>query len=437
MISNLLATILGFAAQGPTSSSIEDPIEAAVQRVLPRVIEARRAIHAHPELGERELETSRRVSEWLTQLGLEVRTGMGGTGVVGVLRGGKSGACVMYRADMDALPVVEATGLAFASQRRDVWDGVETGVMHACGHDVHTAIALGVAAVLADPAVRSALTGTVLFVFQPAEEGLSEPGLHGAARMLAEGVFSDPRPERVFGLHVNPILPVGRISAIAGGALAAADRFVITVRGRQTHGAYPQAGVDPIVAAAEVIGALQTIVSRNVDARDAAVISVGRIQAGNRFNIIPESAVMEGTIRTHDESVRELVQRRMGEVARHVAEALGATAEVEIEMLTPVTVNDRALVQRLGPVLESVVGAGNLVEEKPHMGAEDFAYFAREAPGLFYFLGVGDFSKGVPAMIHTPAFDPDERAIPIGLRASTRLVLAGLADAATASGAKK
>ena len=417
----LVATTLAGSAS-PSPSTGEGAVDAAVTRLLPRIVQARRTIHANPELGEREQQTAEYIAAWLSELGLEVRRGVGLTGVVGVLTGGRPGGVVAYRADMDALPIAERTGLPYASTKTDTWDGAEVGVMHACGHDVHMAVALGVAAVLADPAVRAELAGTVLFVFQPAEEGLPGGGVHGAERMLAEGVFDDPRPSAVFGMHVNPRLALGQVALVPGGAMAAVDRFDIQVVGRQTHGAYPQAGIDPIVVASHIVVALQTIPSRNVDTMDAVVLSVGKVAAGNRFNVIPETAALLGTIRTHDEAVQERVHERMRVLVEATAEAFGATAELTIQKITPVTVNDPRLVERMRPSLVAAVGVDGLVAERPHMGGEDFAFFAREVPGLYYFLGVADPDKGPAAMIHTPEFSPHEGALEVGVRASTRLL---------------
>ena len=415
------------ALVGESSASVQgglrDAIEARVQAELARVVADRRAIHAHPELGERETVTAGRVAERLRALGFdEVREGIGPTGVVGVLRGGRPGPVVAYRADMDALPITEDTGLPFASTRTDEWGGKQVGVMHACGHDFHVAIGLGVAAVLADPEIRAELPGTVLFVFQPAEEGIPESRAYGAERMLAEGAFDDPTPEAVFGLHVNPLLEVGTISAIPGGAMAAADRFRIDVTGRGVHGAYPQDGVDTILAASQIVVGLQSVVARNVDTRDTAVVTVGKIAAGNRFNIIPDTAELVGTIRTHDPLVQALVHERVRALAEGIASAHGASVEVGIETLAPMTINDPALRARMAPSLERSVGAGNLVDEKPHMGAEDFSHLANHSQGLFYFLGVSDRARGIGAMIHTPQFAPDERALAIGVRTSANLL---------------
>ncbi len=421
----LVALAPSVAAQSAASQPAwrSAPWAGAIERLLPLVVEARRSIHAHPELGERELRTAALVAEQLTSFGLEVRTGIGGTGVVAVLTGGRPGAVVAYRADMDALPIREQTGLAFASTRTDTWDGKEVGVMHACGHDMHTAIGLGVAGVLASDEVRPNLPGRVVFLFQPAEESMPDPGLHGAARMLADGAFEDPRPAAVFGLHVNPLLALGTASAIPKGAMAAVDRFTIAIQGKQAHGAYPHAGIDPVVVASHVVTALQTIVSRNVDTHEPVVVTVGKIEAGNRFNIIPDTAELVGTIRTHDETVQALVHRRLEALATGIAASFGATATVTIDRVTPVTWNDPELVERMRPSFERALGPGQLVPERPHMGGEDFAFFAREVPGLFWFLGVSDFSKGRPTLVHTPTFAPEEDALVFGVGTSVQLLV--------------
>jgi len=424
MIASLCLPLLMSA---PLLASGGDPLEAALQRLLPGTIATRRQIHANPELGEREFETARLVAQRLRALGLEVRTEVGGTGVVAFLQGPADGPVVAWRADMDALPVVEATGLEYASTKTDTWNGEEVGVMHACGHDVHVAIGLGVAAALADPGVRPSLRGSVLFLFQPAEEGVAAPGVHGAERMLAEGAFDEHPPSAVFGLHVNPRLAVGEVGLIPGGALAAVDRFRIHVKGRQVHGAYPHDGVDPIVAASHLVLALQTIASRNVDTRDKVVVTVGSIHGGNRFNIIPGGVDLVGTIRTHDGDIQDLVHRRMGEIVAGVAAAHGAEATIAIERMTPVTWNDPALMARLRPHFESALqGVGRLATERPHMGGEDFAFFAMKAPGLFFFLGVAAEGEEKAPMVHTPEFAPDERAIGIGMGVASRILIAAL-----------
>jgi amidohydrolase len=405
-------------------------IDAAIERVVPDVVELRRTIHRNPELGEREHETAALAAKELRALGLEVETGIAGTGVVAVLRGGKPGGVVAWRADMDALPITEATGLPFASEKRDTWEGREVGVMHACGHDLHTAIALGLARVLADEKVRAELPGTVVFLLQPAEEGLAEPGIHGAERMVAEGALRDPSPRAIFGLHVDPNLQVGEVAAIPGGALAASDRFEVTIRGKGSHGAYPHLGVDPIVVASHAVLALQTIAARNVDPRDSVVVTVGQILGGNRYNVIPETAEIIGTVRTHDERVQARVHERLAELVRGVAEAHDADADVRVSRGNPVTVNDAKLFARMRPVLEEVLGAEHVIADRPHMGAEDFSYYAREIPGLYYFIGVGNRKKRIGAMTHTPQFVADEGAIAVGLRTGAAILWTWLQDAA-------
>ena len=400
-----------------------------VERELPRVREMRRAIHARPELGEREHETAKLVAARLRELGLEVREGVAATGVVALLRGGAPGPTVAWRADMDALPVVEENDLPFKSTRKDVWDGKEVGVMHACGHDVHTAVALGAAAVLAAPEVRATLAGNVLFLFQPAEEGVPEPGLHGAARMLAEGAFADPRPSAIFGLHVSPQVAVGDVTLRPGGALAATDELRITIVGKQTHGAYPEQGVDPIVVASHVVIALMEIPAREVDARETIVLTFGKIEGGNRFNIIPGKVELVGTLRTHDEKIQDAVHARIETVAKSIAEAFRARAEVEIRRHTPVTRNDPELYERMLPSLVAELGKERVGLEKPHMGGEDFALYAREVPGFFYWLGVTDPAVGMRGMVHTPLFVADERCLAVGVRTASRLLVDYLASA--------
>lgn len=404
-------------------------IEPAAAEVEAHTLELRRTIHRNPELGEREHETAALVAKELKELGLEVRTGIAGTGVIGVLDGGKPGAIVAWRADMDALPIREASLVPFASTKTDTWEGKTVGVMHACGHDLHTSIALGLARMLASPAIREGLAGTVVFVFQPAEEGMPDEAIHGARRMLDEGALRDPAPQAILALHVDPKLDVGTVAVIPGGALAASDRFEIGIVGKGSHGAYPQFAIDPIVVAAELVLALQTIASRTVDPRDTVVVTVGQIAGGNRYNIIPERADLIGTIRTHDEAVQKRVHERVRELADGVAAAHGARAEVMLRGYTPVTVNDAALFGALRPVLVDLLGAANVIDDRPHMGAEDFAYYAREIPGFYFFIGVGDPAVAVDAMTHTDSFVADERAIGVGLRTAAALVLTVLADA--------
>ncbi len=406
------------------SGQSADPLEGRVDAVLDKVVEWRRDFHRFPELSNREYKTAEKVAEHLRSLGMEVRTGIAHTGVAGVLRGGKPGPVVALRADMDALPVVERVPLPFASRERSEYLGQEVGVMHACGHDAHTAILMGVAEVLVG--MRQELAGTVLFIFQPAEEG-APPGEEGGAKlMLKEGLFDDPRPEVVFGLHVSSDLEVGKIRYKPGGLMAASDMFTIRILGKQSHGSRPWSGVDPIVTAAQVILGLQTIVSRQVElTKEPAVITVGKIQAGVRNNIIPETAELVGTIRTLDTAMQRDIHARIRRTVSHIAESQGAQAEVDIKIGYPVTYNNPALTAQMLPTLFSVAGEENVIVNRPSTGAEDFSFYAREVPGLFFFLG------GMPAgqdpldaaPHHTPDFFIDESGFRTGLLALSRLVL--------------
>ncbi len=409
------------AAQAP--ASLHRAIDEAAAAVNDQVVAWRRDIHEHPELGMQEFRTAALVAEHLESLGIDVQTGVGGTGVVGVLEGGRPGPVVALRADMDALPVTELVDVPFASKARAMWQGREVGVMHACGHDNHVAILMGAATILAG--LRDELPGTVKFLFQPAEEG---PG--GALPMIADGALENPRPDAIFALHVFPG-PVGTITYRSGGMLASSDALRIVVRGAQTHGALPWRGVDPITTAAQIITGLQTIVSRQVDLTEApAIVTIGQIEGGNRGNIIPDSVVMVGTIRSLNPDTRAQVHQRVERMAVRIAEANGATAEVEIDLGYPVTVNDAALTQRMAPSLERIVGPG-LAIAPPITTAEDFSYFAEEVPGFYFSLGVGAEDLRLVHPNHSPRFFADERALPIGVRAMASLVVDFLSTPAT------
>ena len=418
--------LLTFWACAAPAAAQEARIDAEARRVIERVTELRHRIHEHPELGNREFETARLVADHLTALGFDdVRTGVAHTGVVAVLRGGRPGPVVAVRADMDALPVTEDTDLPFASTVRTAWLGAEVGVMHACGHDVHVAVQLGVAAVL--KALQAELPGTVVFLFQPAEEGPPPGEEGGAALMLAEGVFEEFEPEAVFGLHARAGLDVGGIEYTPGGALAAVDHFRITVRGEQAHGAAPHLSVDPVVMAAQTITALQTIRSRNLSPLAPSVVTVGIVRGGTRFNIIPGEVRLEGTVRTYDPRVQDTVERRMREIVDGVARAGGGSFEIEYERITPVVVNDPELTAWAVRTLGDVIGAERVSRADPWMAGEDFAHFANEAPGFFFFLGTqkpGTTSGGH----HTPTFRADDAALPVGVRAMARLVWRYLED---------
>lgn len=395
-------------------------VAAAVTRVAPAMIEIRHDLHQHPELGNREVRTAGIVAERLRALGLEVRTGIAHTGVVGVLRGGRPGPVAAVRADMDALPVTEQTDLPFRSTVRTTYGGLEVGVMHACGHDLHTAIALGVATVLSG--MKDRLPGTVLFVFQPAEEGVP-PGEDGGARMmLAEGAFRDPRPSAVFGLHTMAEMPVGQLGWTAGPALAAAVEWRAVVRGRQAHGARPELSIDPIVTASQIVLALQTIHSRNVSPFAPSVLTVGIFRGGDRLNIIPGEVRLEGTLRTYDPAVQDTIQRRMREIFDGITRSAGARYDLQFGSTYPVTVNDRALTARMVPSLQRAVGAVNVHEIPPATVSEDFSYFANEVPGFYFRLG-STAPGTVSGDHHSPTFRADDSAIPVGMRAMTTVVL--------------
>ncbi len=415
-----MVLLLSMNAQAEWQERVSD----ATASVNDTVVKLRHHFHANPELGNREFETAKKIAAHLRELGFDsVEEGVAHTGVVGILKGGKPGPTVALRADMDALPVTEKTGLPFASRITTNWRGVETGVMHACGHDAHMAILLGVAEVLSG--MRDQIPGNVKFIFQPAEEGAPEGEEGGADLMIKEGVLKgDYAPGAIFGLHVFPEM-AGAIMYKPEGMLAASDGLYIKVKGIQTHGSMPWGGVDPITAAAQIINSLQTIVSRQIDISSApAVVTIGSINGGNRGNIIPEEVEMTGTIRTFDMAMRDDVHARIKKTAEMVAESFGATAEVTIRHGYPVTYNDTGLTKQMAPVLDRV-SDGNAIEIKPIMGAEDFSYFANEIPGLFIGLGVAkDGAKpGESASNHSPYFYVNDKALPVGVEALSNLAL--------------
>jgi amidohydrolase len=413
---------LSVRAQG-----LGDRVDAAVERILPSIVEIRHDIHEHPELSNREFRTADIVAAYLRELGLEVETGVAHTGVVAILHGNRRGPAIAVRADMDALPVTEQTGLPWASTVRTTYLGREVGVMHACGHDVHVAVQLGVASVLAG--MRDELPGTVMFIFQPAEEGAPPGEEGGAALMLKEGLFGRLRPEAVFGLHAAGGTDVGNLTYVVGPANAASDRWSVTLRGEQGHGASPHLAVDPTVMAAEAVLALQTIRSRSMNPMEPGVVSVGIMRGGERNNIIPMEMYLEGTARTFSEDTRDLVEKRMDEIFAGIAAAYGGTADFNYDRGYPVTVNDPELTRRMAPSLIRVAGASNVHETGPNTTAEDFSYFANEVPGFYYSLGTqkpgtqsGDH--------HTPTFVADDAAIPVGIRAMSAVLLDYLTGAA-------
>ena len=417
-----LALICLPALPGSTRADAVQRIDAAAQAVEARVIAWRRDIHQHPELSNREERTAALVADHLRGLGMEVTTAVAHTGVVGVLKGGRPGPVVALRADMDALPVVERTGLPYASTVRDTYNGQEVGVMHACGHDAHVAILMGAAEVLAG--LRDELPGTVKFVFQPAEEGAPRGEDGGAELMIREGVLKDPDVEAIFGLHISQGDAVGQASYRPRGAMASAQSFEIRIQGRQTHGAQPWAGVDPIVVGAHIVTALQTIVSRELElTRAPAVLTVGTFQAGVRSNIVPDTAELTGTIRSFDPDMRLAIHDKLRRIATSVAEGMGATAEVEIDPGVPVTYNDAELTEAMLPTLRDVYGAASLRLGEPITGAEDFSFYQAEVPGLFFFIGgrPADVPAAEAIPNHSPLFYVDEGALLPGVRAMSRL----------------
>ena len=406
-----------------TASLLASRIDTAAAAVEASVIAWRRDLHEHPELGNREFRTAKIVQAHLEALGLdEVRTGVAHTGVVGLLKGALPGPTVALRADMDALPVTEEVDLPFASKVRTQWNGEEVGVMHACGHDCHTAILMGVATVLAG--LRAQLRGSVKFIFQPAEEMPPEGEEGGAKMMIAQGALEKPVPQAIFGLHVTSRLSLGTVGYRPGPTMASSDTLKITVHGKQTHGAAPWLGVDPIVTAAQVVLGLQTVISRGVDiAREPAVVTIGMIRGGVRENIIPDSVEMRGTIRAFDEEMRDEIHERVTTLAEAVSRGSRAGCTVCIDKHYPVTVNDPVLTEAMVTTLQRVAGPDGLLLVPKVTGAEDFSFFQRIIPGLFFFIGVTppgtDPQKAYSN--HSPRFFADERALVTGVRALSHL----------------
>ena len=420
LIALSLALAPSLSAQAVTR--IQSEIDRRAKELESKVVAWRRDFHQNPELGNREFRTSKIVAEHLRKLGLEVTTEVAHTGVVGVLKGGRPGPVVALRADMDALPVTEEVELPFKSTAKTQYNGQEVGVMHACGHDNHVAILMGVAEMLT--AMKAEIPGTVKFIFQPAEEGppLGEEG--GAPMMLKEGAFTNPKVDAVFGLHVFP-LEVGHVEFRSGGVMASSDNFYITVRGRQTHGALPWNGIDPIVAASQIVLGIQTITSRQTDLTlTPAVVTVGMIRGGIRTNIVPDSVEMSGTIRAFDETVRAQLHERLTRTVESIAAASGAMASVRIQKMTPVTYNDPPLTDRMIPTLERVLGKANVKIGRPTTTAEDFSFFQQAAPGLFFFIGVTPKERvGQAAPNHSPKFFADEGVLVPGMRALANLAV--------------
>jgi len=409
---------------------MNDPLQAGTQADVAaatlesKVIGWRRDFHEHPELSNRETRTSKRVAEHLAALGLTVQTGVAHTGVVGLLDSGRPGPVIALRADMDALPVAEEVDVPFASKARSTYNGQDVGVMHACGHDCHVAILMGVAELLAG--MKQQLAGRIKFIFQPAEEGPPPGEEGGAALMIKQGVLENPKPEVIFGLHVFAGVEAGMIAYRPGPAMASSDRIKVTVNGRQTHGALPWRGVDPIVISSQIVLGLQTIVSRQVDVSlEPAVVSIGAIKGGVRDNIIPDSVEMLGTVRTFNEDMRKDIHARIRNTVEMIARSAGATAQVHFDNAYPVTVNDEPLTERMVPTLKRVAGDDKVFVGQKITGYEDFSYYQQKIPGFFYFVGITppgtDRKQCAPN--HSPRFYVDESALLLGVRSLTHLTL--------------
>jgi amidohydrolase len=419
------AVLAGLAPSArPVDPKTARRIDEEIEKNKAEIVKIRRFIHMNPELGNREFETGKLIASKLQPLGFAVRTGVAKTGVVAVLKGGLAGPAVAVRADMDALPVQETTNLPFKS--------LNPGVMHACGHDVHSAVVLGTALVL--NALKDRVQGSVTFLFQPAEEGAPEGEEGGAELMVREGALDDPPVGAVFGFHVWPE-SLGTVLFAPGNVTAAADTFTITVKGKSAHGARPQEGVDAVVIAAEIVTALQTVVSRASDPTDPAVLTVGTIAGGTRRNIIADRVVLEGTVRTLSETNHRKIRPLMESIVKNIAGMYGAEGVCEYKEGYPSVYNNPELAAAMTPTLTRLLGKDKLVEWKPQMIAEDFAFLARKVPGLYFFLGVKSPTQATAAPLHSPNFSPDEKAIPLGVRILTHLVLDALeGQSALASG---
>ena len=406
------------------NTALKTKIATKAAALESKVISWRRDIHQNPELGNREFKTAEKIAAHLRNLGIEVQTGVAKTGVVGILKGGKPGPVVALRADMDALPVKERVNIPFASKVESDYNGQAVGVMHACGHDSHVAMLMGTAEILAS--IQSELKGTVKFIFQPAEEGAPDGEEGGAELMVKEGVLENPKVDVIFGLHISADSEVGKINYRPKGAMASSDWFTIKVKGKQSHGASPWQSVDPIVTASQIVLGLQTIVSRNIDlTASAVVVSVGKITAGVRSNIIPEELEMAGTIRTLDKKVQEMVHNRVKQIATNIAESAGATADVNITTKTLITYNDPLLTEKMLPTLEAAAGKNNVILTPADTGAEDFSYYQDKIPGLYFFLGGMPKGKNPAdtASHHTPDFYIDESGFVLGMKTMSDLTI--------------
>ncbi|WP_420825367.1 amidohydrolase [Psychroserpens algicola] len=407
---------------GSLTAFSQNNLEKDIIDIESKVIEWRHHFHQNPELSNREFKTAEKIAAHLTSLGMDVKTGVGKTGVVGILKGNQPGKVVALRADIDALPVTERNDLPFKSEVETEFLGTKTGVMHACGHDTHTAILMGAAEVLSKH--KDQINGTIKFIFQPAEEG-PPPGEEGGAKlMIKEGVLENPKVDAIFGLHIRSNYEVGTIHYKKGGVMASVERFVINVKGKQTHGGRPWQGVDPILISAKIIDGLQTIISRESKLVDeAAVITVGKITAGTRFNIIPESAELIGTVRTLDPDMKALIERRMTEMTRDIAKAYGGEATITFQNNTTITYNDFDLVDQMLPTMKRVAGDKNVRLRKATTGGEDFSYFQEIVPGFYFFLGGMTPGNTQAFPHHTPDFKIDDKGLLLGVKTMTHLAL--------------
>ena len=413
-------TLLPIPLAAQDAGILDARIQELVDKYEAATLEFRHHVHEHPELSNREHETAKLVADHLRSLGLDVRTGIAHTGVVGVLVGGKPGPVIAVRADMDALPVTEDTDLPFKSTVRATYNDQDVGVMHACGHDVHTAVQYGVASILSE--LVDEIPGTIVFIFQPAEEGPRSRKTPSRSMRSAPPSSPGAEPEAVFGLHTLSGLPVGEVGMTSGPAFAAVDHFRATVRGVQTHGARPHQGIDPIVLASQAVLALQTIVSRTLDPLQPAVVTIGMFHSGQRFNIIPAEVKLEGTVRTYDAEVRDTVERRIHEILDGITRAGGGGYELDYQRGTPSTINDPELTAQMIPSLRVSVGNARFQQLPPTMGGEDFAYFALEVPGFFYRLGI-DKEGSVNGPHHSPTFRANDRSVPIGMHVMSNVLL--------------
>lgn len=415
----LLVFLVSFGIQAQSSKT-----NKLIDNVESKVIEWRRDFHENPELSNREFETAKKIAAHLKSLGIEVQTGVAHTGVVGILKGGKPGPVVALRADIDGLPVTERVDIPFASKVKSTYNGIDTGVMHACGHDTHIAMLMGTAEVLSQ--MKKDLKGTVKFIFQPAEEGVPQGEDGGAEMMVKEGVLKNPDVDVIFGLHISAGTDVGQINYKSGGTMAAAQRFVIKVHGKQTHGSRPWGGVDPIVISAQIINGLQSIISRDTElTKEAAVITVGLIRGGVRNNIIPEEVEMIGTIRTLDPAMQKKLNEMMIFRVKAIAESFGGTADITIDKGLPITYNDPALTAKMLPSLQRSAGKDKVVAINAVTGAEDFSFFQKEIPGLYFFVGGKPLNVKPEdaASHHTPDFYIDESGLKLGVKSMVNLTL--------------